>query len=487
MKKLSKLFFSRGTFFLFLLIASTLSTTAFAVDMNYYVGNGIYFYAPVATNECVVSAGTPSSNGGVMKGNGANGNKDYKDRQIISDERLEKIKKFQPVYEKASKETKIPWQVFAVVHIRESNLADYNPPNAGGSQGIYQDYGWNFNNGKPYPENGTNPVSEEEFLRQTVNAGKELQEKAGSKIDLVEKGDPEAIKDMFFGYNGRATAYADQAKALGFDQPYEGSPYVMNYADEKRDPEVAKDRTWGQIVVDNGPMEYPARKGDYGAYVMYAALAGVPAASSGECTGSELNSRAGANGWDIKGPNAMQIYYQDDPEWADKPYGGTIKSCGCGPTSMAMAIATLNNDSKITPETMSNSFVKNGYLNAGCGTQFWAPGDSSPFSKIAAEYNVTITDLGTDLSKAEVALKRGSFVYMSFVAGSNFGNSTGHIMLMRGVTGDGKYLFADPSTYADSGPTLTSEYLSKKTENEKGFPASDFTGGITVMYEVRKG
>ena len=63
---------------------------------------------------------------------------------------------------------------------------------------------------------------------------------------------------------------------MGFDrdtQGYEGSPYVMNMADARRDPTVSP-TTWGQIKHDNGSIEYPANRG-YGAFIIYSALAGL--------------------------------------------------------------------------------------------------------------------------------------------------------------------------------------------------------------------
>lgn len=69
------------------------------------------------------------------------------------------------------------------------------------------------------------------------------------------------------GRNIRAFSYANACNG-------EGSPYVMNRADAKRDPTVEptkSNNTWGQIKVDYGKIEYNANL-DYGAYVLYEAL-----------------------------------------------------------------------------------------------------------------------------------------------------------------------------------------------------------------------
>src|SRR5690606_16851445 len=148
----------------------------------------ILYYLPNDADRC--PTGTSQTGQGIVV---STGNTDYKDRPIIPEGQLEKIKKFQPIYEKAQSETGVPWQIFAVLHIRESVLADFNPDNG---QGIYQDF---ERGGGPYPPG---KITEEEMLRQTIYAGKIVQEKAGDNFDLVKSGDANAIKDMFFGYNG---------------------------------------------------------------------------------------------------------------------------------------------------------------------------------------------------------------------------------------------------------------------------------------------
>jgi hypothetical protein len=72
----------------------------------------------------------------------------------------------------------------------------------------------------------------------------------------------------------------------------EGSPYVMNKADAKRDPNKAPYGTWGQIKRDYGPIEYPANQ-DHGAYVMFVALHGGSIGDSG-CGGEGANATGAA-------------------------------------------------------------------------------------------------------------------------------------------------------------------------------------------------
>ena len=220
------------------------------------------------TGNCKSSQGDNSS----LVGTGGTGtNKDYRNRPILTDAQLSAIKDNQEFYEKAASEVGIPWQLLAVIHLRETGLKRRNPSNG---DGPYQILSTNYRE--------SDRVSDEMFLKQSIEAARFIKGKSETP-DKLSSGDEAAVKDVFFRYNGRASAYANQATRNGFDKPYEGSPYVMNIADEKRDPERNR-TTWGQIKRDGGGIEYPANS-DYGAFVVYSSIAGI--ASDGTCTSEE--------------------------------------------------------------------------------------------------------------------------------------------------------------------------------------------------------
>ena len=226
-----------------------------------YSLNDIMFY-----QKCPTSSGSSSS--GIC-----GTNKNYAGEQVFTDEQLKAIEANQPFYEKAASQYGIPWQLIAVIHKREHGLQRSNPSNG---QGVYQFAsaarrnacsGGNFTAGK---------ISDEQFQIQTNCAAEAIKNSYGSGLDL---NTDDGVKKMFFKYNGMAQAYIDQALRLGFSQKEaengEGSPYVMNRYDEKREPSS----TWGQIKTDGGSIEYPANN-DFGAFVYYKALV---------CDGSTVN------------------------------------------------------------------------------------------------------------------------------------------------------------------------------------------------------
>ncbi len=171
-------------------------------------------------------------------------------------------------YTQVMNETGVPWEMLAAIHYRETNFSHTNPSNG---QGIFQ-----FVNGAggPYP---AGPVSDEEFVRQLrfmatrvqedyVNRGSVARER---RRLLPQEANITIVKDALFSYNGRASLYAEQASHFGFDpsnQPYEGSPYVMNRFDcpRARMGIITRDYGTGIDGIDTR----------YGAFTVFARLRG---------------------------------------------------------------------------------------------------------------------------------------------------------------------------------------------------------------------
>ncbi len=156
--------------------------------------------------------------------------------------------------------------------------------------------------------------------------------------------------------------------------------------------------------------------------------------------GCGAGGNAGVLGWELTGPNAMVSYEQIDKKWADKEYGkglASIGETGCGPASLAMIGATLLGNSSITPLTLANEY----------GDRFHTPGGGSSWGIIpafASDYNLNMTDLGTDFSAAANILKAGGLVLVSVDPG--WFTTYGHFMVIRSVSADGSSFFMnDPN------------------------------------------
>ena len=188
--------------------------------------------------------------------------KNYIGDSIFTESQLVLLEYNIPFYKKSAEISGVPWQMLAAIHYREYSLRRGGPSNGDGPYQIW---------GKDYP---IGVYSDDQFQLATNEAAMFLRNKIGSK----DISNIDTIKYAFFAYNGTATAYKKQAKLMGCTDHQanigEGSPYVMNRYDARRDPTrepVKTGGTWGQIKVDHGAISYPATN-NFGAFVVYIAL-----------------------------------------------------------------------------------------------------------------------------------------------------------------------------------------------------------------------
>lgn len=190
------------------------------------------------------------------------GLKDYRGADILTATQLQLLNENKRFYQNAEREIGVPWQVMAAIHFRENKLKRTGPNNGNGPYQIW---------GRSYPV-GT--LTDQQFQAATNDAAQFVKGKVGT----ISLNDDNKVKRAFFAYNGVAPVYKTQAINLGFTSAQadvgEGSPYVMNRADTRRDPTVEptkSNRTWGQIKTDGGTLSYPANT-DHGAFIVFAAL-----------------------------------------------------------------------------------------------------------------------------------------------------------------------------------------------------------------------
>lgn len=147
-------------------------------------------------------------------------------------------------------------------------------------------------------------------------------------------------------------------------------------------------------------------------------------------------------------------YLQTDSRWSGNDYSAagestTIGKAGCGPTSMAMVIATWE-DSTVTPAVTAAWSLEHGYKAKGQGTYY------SYFKPQGAAYGLTVTQLnGSNLrnlsaataalyhAKALAAIQAGNYVICCMGAGN--WTSSGHFVLWWGLDGD-EVLINDPAS-----------------------------------------
>lgn len=150
--------------------------------------------------------------------------------------------------------------------------------------------------------------------------------------------------------------------------------------------------------------------------------------------------------------NQPVSYLQTDPRWKNIPYavkgeGTTIGGSGCGPTSMAMVLATWC-DPKVTPATECAWALKNGYKAYQQGTYY------SYFVPAAKRYGLICTQVnsasiyGNANHKAhgiaKGAVDSGDLVIACM--GKGLWTSSGHFVLVWKIEGNMIYINDPAST-----------------------------------------
>ena len=133
-------------------------------------------------------------------------------------------------------------------------------------------------------------------------------------------------------------------------------------------------------------------------------------------------------------------YYQYN--YGDPYGGGTIASWGCGPTSLAMVLTYLKGE-EITPQ--ETAALGNGDYTCSEGT-LW-----SYFPAMAERYGVQCEQQDVTPDNIYADLEAGKPIIVSMAPG-HF-TSSGHFIVLRGVTDDGQIIVADPASEERSNTT----------------------------------
>lgn len=143
------------------------------------------------------------------------------------------------------------------------------------------------------------------------------------------------------------------------------------------------------------------------------------------------------------GATEVVYFNQRDDRYADQPYGtDDIGNYGCGPTAMSIVVSSLTSDI-MDPVEMAEWAYENGYWCSKSGSYHsLIPGAAEawglPVSGCTASEPQRIVD----------ALSQGKLV-VALMSKGHF-TSSGHFIVLRGVTSDGLILVADPASYTRS-------------------------------------
>lgn len=263
--------------FFILLIFTVINSTYVHADidestLDFYDANGIFYYDGKA------------SGGGCNSPLDLSNNTLYNGEPVIDQASLKRIEENKPVYEAAANEQGFEWQILAAIHGMESSFVNNKNPK-GNSQGVYQflELDGMFPAGQK--------ISPAEFEKQTKMAAEQIRKNYSQGLDLSVEND---IKRMFYNYNSGpkgSKLYNDNArKWLHYTEEQikigEGSPYVMNLADEQRDSR--HNEHWQEFHCDHNCIDRATVRP--GAFLIYKALGGRGSASGNNCTGGETGN-----------------------------------------------------------------------------------------------------------------------------------------------------------------------------------------------------
>ena len=185
------------------------------------------------------------------------------------------------------------------------------------------------------------------------------------------------------------------------------------------------------------------------------------------------------------------IYYQTDARWKNVPYAvrgesSTLGGSGCGPTSMAMVLATWV-DKNVTPATECAWALRNGYKAKNQGTYY------SYFVPAAKRYNLKCTRVNTESiygnnksschDTAKKAIENNHLVIACM--GKGLWTKSGHYILVYNIQGNTIYINDPASSRVER--TQGDYSLFKKQvkyywiiENPSGSSANNFPGGVKI-------
>lgn len=137
------------------------------------------------------------------------------------------------------------------------------------------------------------------------------------------------------------------------------------------------------------------------------------------------------------------VYYQTD--YPDIPYGhGTVATSGCGITCLAMAASYLL-DSRVTPEQLAEQFGKLPMNNV------------QRIHHAIAELDLPLQVSPRKWSQMRAALQNGQLVILLVNEQSQLTDGQ-HMVLLTGITPDGRYLVQDPYEPNQYRPELLTGY-----------------------------
>lgn len=152
------------------------------------------------------------------------------------------------------------------------------------------------------------------------------------------------------------------------------------------------------------------------------------------------------------------LFLQWDSRWGYQSYGtkNCIGMAGCGPTCMSMVLYYLTGDESLTPDTVAEYSMQNGYYVEGSGT-LWVL-----FEDMPKLYDIQVTNLSLSENNMKAVLNDGGII--ACVMGRGDFTLSGHFIVIYGYDSEG-FMVNDPNCIARSDRRWTYSELEKQIRN----------------------
>ena len=153
--------------------------------------------------------------------------------------------------------------------------------------------------------------------------------------------------------------------------------------------------------------------------------------------------------------NTVPLLFQYDERWGYGMYGDEVLAIdGCGPTSVAMVIASLTGRNIITPYDVASYAYENGYYKNGTRWNFFTEG--------VRNYGIVGKELPLIKAKIFKELELGHPIICSMRKGDF--TTTGHLIVLARAK-NGKLIVNDPNSRERSSKLWSYERIESQIKN----------------------
>ena len=157
---------------------------------------------------------------------------------------------------------------------------------------------------------------------------------------------------------------------------------------------------------------------------------------------------------DVPETNVPHLY-QWDQRWGYVPYGGFVMgTSACGPTALTMAYQAVTGDKSISPYDMAQMAYGWGYVSEYGTSSALLYGPAAELGMECWEIPVTGDDIVSALQQGYVLIDNVGIGYFS---------TSGHFLVLTGVTPDGKIIMNDPFSITRSSQLWDPDFIASES------------------------